>query len=74
MTVDGPFSKPMPNPTPDMLNDDPIFDAIWSAIKDWDVNVPNYYVGYCGANGSHATLIYDAVMKAALKSKGSSGT
>ncbi len=51
----------MPNPTPEMLAGDPLFDAIWSVIKHWDVNVPEYYGGYCGANGSHATLIYNAV-------------
>ena len=57
----------MPNPTPAMLANDPIWDAIYETIKDWDVNVPEYYNGYCGATGSHATLIYDAIMKAPLK-------
>jgi len=36
-------------------------------IRTWDVNVPEYYNGYCGANGSHVTLIYNAVIKAPLK-------
>jgi len=67
MTVSGPFSKSMPNPTFKMLNDDPIFDAIWEVIKDWDINVPEYYHGYSGATGSHVTLIYQAIMKAPLK-------
>lgn len=57
----------MPNPTPAMLANDPIWDAIYETIKSWDVNVPAYYNGYCGANGSHATLIYNAVIKAPLK-------
>lgn len=54
----------MPNPTPTMLDGDPLFDAIWGVIKSWDVNVPEYYQGYCHCNGSHATLIYRAVRKA----------
>jgi hypothetical protein len=61
--------KPMPNPTPDMLNDDPIFDAIWEVIKHWDINVPDYYHGYMGGNGSHVALIYQAIMQATLKGK-----
>ena len=56
--------KPMPNPTPEMLDGDPLFDAIWGAIKTWDVNVPESYNGYCGANGSHAVLIYNAIKEA----------
>ena len=53
-------SEQMPNPTADELCD-PVFDAIWEVIKKWDVNVPQYYAGYCGANGSHVKLILDAV-------------
>jgi hypothetical protein len=52
--------KPMPNPTPDML-EHPVFEAIWQAIKSWDVNVPESYGGYCGANGSHAAIIFHAI-------------
>lgn len=55
--------KPMPNPTEAMLKD-PVWCAIWNTIKSWDVNVPEFYNGYCGANGSHATLIYEAFKKA----------
>ena len=51
----------LPNPSQAMLNGDRLFDAIYSVIKSWDVNVPEFYQGYCGANGSHATLIYDAI-------------
>jgi hypothetical protein len=51
----------MPNPTPAMLAGDPLFDAIWQAIKGWDIGVPGVYSGYCGALGNHARAIYDAV-------------
>jgi len=48
-------------PTPDMLNGDPLFEAIWQVIKSWDVNVPGAYRGYCGCNGNHVVMIYKAV-------------
>jgi hypothetical protein len=54
---------PWPDPSPEMLND-PTFNAIWDAIKTWDVNVPAVYDGYCGATGNHARAIFDAVVKA----------
>ena len=57
---------PMPNPTPAMLNNDPLFDSIWETIKNWDINVPTHYVGYCGANGSHVALIYNAIIAKGL--------
>ena len=60
--------KPMPNPTVEDLNN-PFFEAIYGVIKDWDVNVPDYYVGYCGANGSHAKLILDAIMNIPIGEK-----
>jgi hypothetical protein len=50
----------MPNPTPEQL-ESPEFEAIWQTIKSWDVNVPEFYEGYCGANGSHVVLILDAL-------------
>jgi hypothetical protein len=50
-----------PDPTPEMLNGDPIFDAIWGVIKWWDINVPAIYSGYCGATGNHARAIRDAI-------------
>jgi hypothetical protein len=49
------------DPTPEMLADDPLFDAIWKTIKSWDVNVPEVYTGYMGTTGNHARAIYDAV-------------
>lgn len=51
---------PMPNPTSEQLNG-PVFNAIWDVIKRWDVNVPEYYDGYCEANGSHVVLILNAL-------------
>jgi len=54
------FLKDMPNPTPEDLAS-PEFQAIWSVIKSWDVNVPDYYEGYMGANGSHVKLILEAL-------------
>jgi hypothetical protein len=50
----------MPNPTSEQRKD-PRFDAIWSVIRTWDVNVPEHYEGYCGANGSHVALILNAL-------------
>ena len=57
------MTQQMPNPADTDLAD-PLFNAIWEVIKTWDVNVPELYVGYCGANGSHVMLILDAVRKA----------
>lgn len=50
----------LPNPTDADLAD-PLFEAIWQATKTWDVNAPEYYVGYCGMNGSHVMLIVNAI-------------
>ncbi len=52
--------KEMPDPMPEQL-DDPVFNAIWNVIKTWDVSAPDYYFGYCGANGSHVMLIVNAL-------------
>jgi len=53
-----------PNPTP-TDQADPLFEAIWSAIKTWDIQVPEYDGRglYAGANGSHVLLILQAVRK-----------
>ncbi|SRR6266576_359004 len=59
-----PAKPPMPNPTEEDLNS-PTFEAIWNAIKSWDVNVPEHYFGYCGANGSHVMLILNAIKEVA---------
>lgn len=50
----------MPDPTEEDL-ESPEFNAIWEVVKTWDVNVPEYYGGYCGANGSHVKLILNAL-------------
>lgn len=55
----------LPDPTPAMLNDDELFDAIWKAMKGWDIGVPGAYSGYCGALGNHAAAIYSAVTQVA---------
>jgi hypothetical protein len=54
--------KSMPDPTPEQELD-PVFQAISRTIKDWDINVPEYYEGYCGATGSHVALILNALEK-----------
>jgi len=54
------FIKDMPNPTAQDQGD-VMFLAIWEVIKHWDVNVPAYYHGYCGANGSHVMLILERI-------------
>lgn len=50
----------MPSPTK-QERETPEWNAIWSIIRTWDINVPEFYNGYCGANGSHVKLIYDAI-------------
>lgn len=54
-----PFSK-LPTPTRKDLND-PIFNAIWMQLKTWDINIPQYYYGYCSGNGSHVKLLLDTI-------------
>ena len=54
---------PWPDPTPEMLSD-PEFEAIWQAIKTWDINVPRAYQGYCGATGNHVRAILDGLRRA----------
>jgi hypothetical protein len=63
MTARPAVDKPMPDPTPEQLASRE-FEAIWQTIKTWDVNVPEYYEGYCGATGSHVVLILDALRNA----------
>jgi hypothetical protein len=52
---------PWPDPTTEMLDHDPRFEAIWQRIKSWDINVPEVYVGYMGATGNHVRAILDAL-------------
>jgi hypothetical protein len=51
-----------PDPTPRML-EDPRFEAVWKAIRTWDINVPRAYAGYSGATGNHVRAILDALDK-----------
>lgn len=52
-----------PDPTEGM-SATPEFEAVWQCIKGWDINVPDVYVGYMGANGNHVRAILDALAKA----------
>ena len=55
--------KDLPNPTKEDL-ESPEFNAIWDVIKSWDINVPEYYSGYMGGNGSHVKLILQSLVVA----------
>lgn len=57
------MNSPIKHPTPEMIND-PVFGAILSVIKDWDIGVPDAYRGYISGQGEHARLIFEAVMSA----------
>jgi hypothetical protein len=45
------------------LHGDPVWEAIWSVIKRWDLERERGY-GYAGATGDDATRIYEAVAAA----------
>lgn len=51
------------NPTAIDLTD-PLFNAIWNVVKDWDVGIPSKHAGHTGATGSHVMLILNAIRKA----------
>ena len=55
-----------PDPTPEMLDGDPLFEAIWQAIKGWDISRHNDGV-YSGPTGNDARHIYDAVQSVLVK-------
>lgn len=59
-----------PDPTPAMLDGDRLFDAIWDAIKGWDLQ-RGPYAGYAGATGNDARRIYEAVLATGLVAQGS---
>jgi hypothetical protein len=64
--VQSPPSPPReayPDPTSEMLTNDPLFDAIWSAIKGWDISRHNDGL-YSGPTGNDARHIYDAIKRA----------
>lgn len=58
-----PFKQEMPNPSPADLEHN-LFDALYQAIKTWDVEVPEFHDGYCAANGSHVKLILNGLDEA----------
>lgn len=53
-------AAPWPDPTPEQLAS-PEFEAIWQAIKRWDINVPTVYCGHMSATGNHVRAILDAL-------------
>ena len=55
-----PVQPAYPDPTSDMLNGDALFDAIWRAIKGWDISRLNDGM-YSGPSGNDARHIYDAI-------------
>lgn len=57
--------KDMPSPSADEMQTE-LFNQIFEVIKDWDINVPEYYSGYTSGNGSHVKLLLD-VIKPALR-------
>ncbi len=52
--------RSLPNPTDSDLQDAE-FEVLWQVVKKWDINVPEYYDGYCGGNGSHVMLLLTAL-------------
>jgi hypothetical protein len=54
--------EPYPEPTPAMLDNDPLFDAIWDAIKRWDISRHNDGM-YSGLTGNDVRHIYDAIKR-----------
>ena len=59
---------PMPNPSNEEI-ESLQFNAIWDVIKTLDINVPEFYSGYCGGNGSHVKLILDSLKQAIREEK-----
>jgi hypothetical protein len=54
-----------PEPTPAMLDNDALFEAIWRAIKGWGISRYNDGL-YSGPTGNDARHIYDAVKEIAM--------
>lgn len=49
-----------PDPAPEMLEGDSLFNAIWNAIKGWDISRHNDGL-YAAPSGNDARHIYDAI-------------
>ena len=60
------MEKDYPDPTPEMLDGDPLFDAIWGAIKGWDISRHNDGM-YSGTSGNDVRHIYDAIKAIQVK-------
>jgi 3-oxoacyl-[acyl-carrier-protein] synthase III len=61
------MNKAYPDPTDKDLND-PLFEAIWQAIKDWDIcRDPINTVLYASATGNDVMRILKKVRKALKK-------
>ena len=52
--------KPLRDPTPQELENSLVFDAIWQAIKRWDLQ-RQHGDGYAGATGTDVCTILDAI-------------
>ena len=60
--IAGEPETPLPWPDPGLNMVDSLeFRAVWSVIKNWDINVPGAYAGYCGATGNHVKAILDGL-------------
>ena len=55
-----PVQPAYPDPTSEMLNGDALFDAIWGAIKGWDLSRLNDGM-YSSPSGNDARHIYEAI-------------
>lgn len=65
--IDAP-TKSLPNPSEEETNTQ-LFNQIFEVIKNWDINVPDYYNGYMSGNGSHVKLLLDAIIPALREDK-----
>lgn len=61
-------SKLMPSPSKEEINTQ-LFNQIFDLIKNWDINVPDYYKGYTSGNGSHVKLLLDVILPALREDK-----
>jgi hypothetical protein len=54
------FEKDMPSPSNEEMNSQ-LFNDLFDEMKNWDINIPDYYSGYCGGNGSHVKILLDII-------------
>lgn len=65
--MDSYFGDPeYPDPSPEMVKNDYLFNAIWSAIKGWDISRYEGTKGdhrlYAGATGNDVMHILNAIL------------